>query len=262
MFMTNSLLGADDPPPFTVEHAQGSSTYFITCDHAGRALPRQLGSLGVGAEDLTRHIAWDIGIAGVARALADRLDAFLILQNYSRLAIDVNRPPGSSQSIVTLSERTRIPGNDGLSRADVERREREIFHPYHERIQEELDRRVAAGQSTVLLSLHSFTPSFMNRVREWHGGVLYQRDARVGHALLELLRAEEGLIIGDNQPYAVSDETDYTIVIHGERRALPHVELEIRQDLIADAEGQASWAARLARVLGSLPEQISHMRVV
>jgi predicted N-formylglutamate amidohydrolase len=259
--MTSLLLGADDPPPFTVEHAEGASPYFLTCDHAGRALPRQLGSLGVAAADLTRHIAWDIGIASVARALADRLDACLILQNYSRLVIDANRPPGSAQSIVTLSERTRIPGNDALSRAEVEQREREIFHPYHDRIRAELDRRVAAGQSTVLVSLHSFTPSFMDRAREWHGGVLYQRDPRVGRALLELLRAEEGLLIGDNQPYAVSDETDYTVVIHGERRALPHVELEIRQDLIADAAGQASWAERLTRVLRALLGRISQLRV-
>jgi predicted N-formylglutamate amidohydrolase len=246
-----SLLEADDPAPFRVEHERGNSPFFLTADHAGRVLPRRLGSLGLAPSELERHIAWDIGIAGVARALADRLDAFLILQTYSRLVIDANRTPGTPQSIAELSERTRIPGNRELSAEAVAEREREIFHPYHDRIRAELDRRAAERRPTVLVALHSFTPVFKDVARSLHAGVLYNRDPRIARAMLELLRAEPELQVGDNQPYAVSDATDYTVVVHGERRALPHVELEIRQDLIADPMGQAQWAARLARLLAA-----------
>jgi predicted N-formylglutamate amidohydrolase len=243
------LLCADDPPAFRVERATGASPFVIICDHAGRALPRQLGDLGVAHSELSRHIAWDIGIAAVGRLLSDQLDAFLITQTYSRLVIDANRHPGTPQSIVTLSERTRIPGNEALSAEDQQARAREIFHPYHARIREELDARAQAGRPALLVLLHSFTPSFMEQSRAWHAGVLYQRDARLARSLLSLLREDPALVVGDNQPYAASDATDYGLVVHGEQRGLPHVEIEIRQDLIDHAEGQAAWALRLAGLL-------------
>lgn len=245
------LLGPDDPPVFEVARESGASQYVLICDHAGRALPRALGTLGVDESERMRHIAWDIGAAGVARVLAERLDAFLILATYSRLAIDLNRPPGVPTSIVTISEHTRVPGNEGLSAAGAELRRRELFDPYHDRIAAELDARAQAGRASVLVSVHSFTPSFKGDARKWHAGVLYQRDARLGRVVLEQLRAESDLHVGDNQPYAVSDATDYSVVTHGEQRGIAHVELEIRQDLIADASGQRAWAERLARVLQS-----------
>lgn len=240
-----SLLGGGDPPPFLVVQPAGSSPFVFTCDHASRRIPGRLGALGLADEDLERHIAWDIGIAEVARRLAERLDAFLILAGYSRLCIDANRPPGSPQSVLGSSDGTVIPGNQGLTPDDIQRREREIFHPYHDRIALELDGRPGA----VLVSLHSFTPALGGSARPWHAGVLYNRDARLGHPLLALLRSEPGLEVGDNQPYAASDATDYTIHAHGERRGLAHVEIELRQDLIADETGQAIWAERLGRLL-------------
>ena len=249
MVMHPTLLGASDPPPYTVINPNGSSACLLCCDHAGRRLPAQLGDLGVSDTDLQRHIAWDIGVAEVGRLLARQLDACLILQTYSRLVIDMNRPPGSSQSIVTLSERTPIPGNLALAPQAIAAREREIFWPYQDRIRSLVDERLAAQRPTALVSLHSFTPSFMDRSRTWHAGVLYQRDSRVAHALLALLRAEPELVVGDNEPYAANDATDYTVLVHGERRGLPHVELEIRQDLIDSAPGQEAWAARLAALL-------------
>jgi predicted N-formylglutamate amidohydrolase len=244
-----ALLTADDPPPFHVERAAGASPFFLVCDHAGRLLPRKLGDLGLSAADLLRHIAWDVGIAEVGRRLAAQLDAFLITQTYSRLVIDANRPPGSPQSIVTVSEGTPIPGNEGLSPAEAAQRADEIFVPYHGRIRQELDARSAQGRSTILVALHSFTPVFLARSRAWHAGVLYNRDARLAGALLALLREELGLVVGDNEPYAASEQTDYALVEHGERRGLPCVEIEIRQDLIDHAAGQAEWAERLARLL-------------
>lgn len=243
------LLGEEDPPAFRVEHASGASPFFITCDHAGNRLPRKLVDLGVSVAELATHVAWDIGAAGVARRLAERLDAFLITQTYSRLVIDANRPPGTPQSIVSLSERTQVPGNQALTAAEAAQRTEEIFWPYHARIREELDRRAAANQATLLVSLHSFTPVYLGSARAWHAGVLYQRDARVARVLLESLRAAGDIVVGDNEPYAVSDATDFTVVTHGEQRGLPHVELEIRQDLIAEPAGQAAWAERLAPLL-------------
>jgi predicted N-formylglutamate amidohydrolase len=242
------MASEEDPErPFRLERPAGASPYLLIGDHASRRLPRRLGTLGLGEEDLGRHIAWDIGIAGLAGRLAERLDACAILQGYSRLAIDANRPPGTPESILGRSDGTVIPGNQGLSSEEAERRAREIFHPYHDRIRSELDAR--AGRNTVLVALHSFTPSLGSRARPWHVGVLYQRDARLARLLLELLRGEPDLVVGDNEPYAASDATDYSIVVHGERRGLPHVELEVRQDLISDEAGQGAWAARLATLL-------------
>lgn len=243
------LLEPDEPAPFTVLRPEGGSVFFLTADHAGKLVPRSLGDLGLARRERERHIAWDIGIAGVSRRLADRLDAFLILQTYSRLVIDCNRSPSVPTSIVTVSETTRIPGNELLSQAAIDLRVRELFWPYHDRIVRDLDRRAAGGRPTVLVAMHSFTPVFKGIARPWHVGVLYNRDRRLGAAMLERLREEGDLVVGDNEPYAISDETDYTIPVHGEQRGILHVELEIRQDLIAEEAGQAAWAERLARLL-------------
>jgi predicted N-formylglutamate amidohydrolase len=163
--------------------------------------------------------------------------------------IDCNRDPTVPSSIPEISETTAIPGNRGLGETARAARVEAIFRPYHEGIAAALDRRAAAGRATALVALHSFTPVFKGVARPWHAAVLYNRDARLAHPLFELLNAEEGLVVGDNEPYAVSDLTDYTVPVHGERRGLPHVEIEIRQDLIADPAGQTAWAERLARLL-------------
>jgi predicted N-formylglutamate amidohydrolase len=251
-----SLLAPDEPPAYRHESEHGRSPFFLICDHAGRLIPRKLNDLGVAATDLQRHIAWDIGAAGVTRKLAGLLDAFAILQSYSRLVIDCNRPIGSPTSIASSSEFTAIPGNENVTPADAAARQREVFRPYHERIRAELDAREARGQRSVLVSVHSFTPVYGGTARPWHAGVLYHRDHRLALPLLSLLRAEPGLVIGDNEPYSVSDATDYAIPEYGERRGLLHVELEIRQDLIADEAGQSEWAQRLARVLASAIEKL------
>jgi predicted N-formylglutamate amidohydrolase len=243
------LLDDDEPPPYTVVCESGSSPFFLTCDHAGRIIPRRLQSLGLPDTELQRHIAWDIGAAGVTVKLAALLDAFAILQTYSRLVIDCNRPLVSPTSIATLSEHTVVPGNLQLSNDDAEARAHEIFWPYHRRIVAELDARAARNQPTVLITVHSFTPVFKGDARAMHAGVLYNRDSRLAHRLLDVLRENSGLIVGDNQPYSVSDHSDYAIPVYGEQRGLLHAEIEIRQDLIADDAGQQEWAARLATAL-------------
>ena len=248
-WVPDALLAPGDPPPVTVRHENGASPFLLVADHAGNATPRALGRLGLPESEWARHIAWDIGIAGVCRRLAEALDAVSIEQNYSRLVIDCNRTPGSETSMAELSERTAVPGNVGLGEHDKAARVREIFRPYHDRIEAELDRRAQAGRPTALIALHSFTPVFMGVARPWHAGVLYNRDARFADLLMALLRREDGLVVGDNEPYSVTDDSDYTIPVHGERRGLHHVAIEIRQDLIAGAPGQRAWGDRLARLL-------------
>jgi predicted N-formylglutamate amidohydrolase len=243
------LLASDEPPAFLEERLAGRSDFFITVDHASAYIPRRLANLGVAAHELERHIAWDIGALAVARGVAAALDATLIAQNYSRLVIDCNRDPKVGTSICTVSEHTPIPGNEGLSAAEIERRRVEIFEPYHRRIRALLDERDRMGRRTILIAQHSMTNLYKGTARPMHAAVLYNRDRRFAALVLERLRAEPGLLIGDNQPYFVSDETDYTIPVHGEARKLPHVEIEIRQDLIGTERGQAEWSARIARVL-------------
>ena len=245
----NLLLTAGDPPPVAIYNGSGRSPLLLVADHAGNIFPRARGRLGISAVEAERHIALDIGIAGLGRILADALDAALIQQNYSRLVIDCNRPPGAATSIPEVSELTPIPGNAGLGAAERAAREREIFWPYHDAIAAELERRRAANAPSALIALHSFTPVFKGEARPWHAALLYHRDPRLARALLALLRNESGLNVGDNEPYSVSDTTDYTIPVHGERRFIPHALIEIRQDLIAEEKGQRAWAKRLARVL-------------
>ena len=246
---TTLLLGTEDVPPVREYNATGRSPFFLTCDHYGRLIPRVLGDLGLPESELTRHIAWDIGIAGVAEQLSKQLDAHLIVQRYSRLVVDCNRPPHVASSIPRISEATTISGNEGISREAAAIRRAEIFDPYHRRIDAIIDARRSASLPTVLVSLHSFTPVYAGIARPWHIGTLYHRDTDLPPLLLKSLRAEGDLVVGDNEPYAVSDDTDYTIPVHGEARGLISTGIEIRQDLIADPAGQAAWAARLARLL-------------
>jgi predicted N-formylglutamate amidohydrolase len=251
---TALLLTDADVPPVHEYNAAGKSPFLFTCDHYGRLIPRALGDLGLPESERERHIAWDIGIAGVAEMLSHQLHAHLVAQRYSRLVIDCNRPPGVASSIPRISEATIIPGNEGLSAEAVEVRRREVFDPYHRRIDEIIDARLHQGQPTVLVSLHSFTPVYAGIARPWHIGTLYHRDHTLPPLLLQSLRAEGDLVVGDNEPYAVSDITDYTIPVHGEMRGLVNTGIEIRQDLIGDQSGQHQWADRLARILREIGE--------
>jgi predicted N-formylglutamate amidohydrolase len=244
---SEQLLSLGDPSPFATHSSGDWSPFVIVCDHAGRCLPQRLGRLGLSDTDLDRHIAWDIGARAVASCLGDMLGAIVISQTYSRLVIDCNRPLGSPTSIVEVSEQTTIPGNVRITSADKDRRAQEVFEPYHRRIEQELDRRRTAREPTVLVAMHSFTPRYLSVERPWHIGLLY-RHVVFASALIDLLRAED-LIVGDNEPYRVSDDTDYTLPVHGERRHLPHVGIEIRQDLITEEVGQREWATRLAKLL-------------
>ncbi len=250
---TETLLGSDDPTPVRVHGSGAPSPFLLVCDHAGRHVPAALGDLGVASADWDRHIAWDIGAAGLCAALAPLLGATWIEQAYSRLVIDCNRRPGHPTSIAPHSDGTTVPGNAGLADGARAARVSEIFDPYHRAIARELDRRTAAGAPAVVVAVHSFTPVMAGLARPWQAGVLFNRDPALSLALAALLR-QAGFVVGENEPYALGDDSDYTVPVHAEARGLPYVELELRQDLIGDAGGQRAWAERLA---GALPAALA-----
>jgi predicted N-formylglutamate amidohydrolase len=248
------VLESGEVAPVEVFHAGIRSDFVIVCDHAGQALPRSLGSLGLSTAELRTHIGWDIGAEAVARKLTVLLEAELVIQRYSRLVIDCNRPLDASDSITKKSGGIPIPGNQGLTPSEATERARTVFQPYHDQIRRTLDARASRGQASLLIAMHTFTPELFGAKRPWHTGVLYHRDTRMAHPLLSLLRQEPGLVVGDNEPYAAGELTDFSIIEHGERRGLPYVEIEIRQDLVSDDAGQAEWAERFARLLRRVSE--------
>jgi len=251
------LLAEDEPAPFLVSGADGRSNFVITVDHASRLIPRRLGDLGLPVAELGRHIAWDIGSLAVARQVALELDAVLVAQNYSRLVIDCNRDPDVASSIPEIGESIEIPGNLALHPAERSRRRREIFDPYHDYLRTLLDQRAAEGRPTILVAQHSMTDLFKGERREMHAAIMYNRDRRFAGLVLDELRRDEDLSIADNEPYFVSDASDYTIPRHGEARGLPHVAIEIRQDLIGEAVGQDRWAKRIAAALRAAESRFS-----
>lgn len=240
------MLGAVDPPAVRVTNPGGRSSFLLLGDHAGNAVPAALGSLGLGAADLARHIGWDIGVAGLGRLLAERLDATFVEQRYSRLVVDCNRAPEREDAMAAQSDGTVVPGNGMLDAEAREARLAAIHRPYHAVIAEHLAARDVAGRETILIALHSFTPVMAGDARPWDVGVLHDgREDSFALAVLERLRAEPGLVVGDNQPYHM-DETDYTVPTHAYAARRPYVEMEVRQDHLADAAGQARWAEILA----------------
>jgi len=244
--MSGLLLQADEKPAFRIENEGAKSPFLLTADHAGRVIPRALGDLGVSEADLRRHIAWDIGIAGVTSHLARMLGAEAVFQTYSRLVVDCNRQPSVPSAFPVVSEATRIPGNEGLDEAGKQARLAAVFEPYHAAIRRLI---AARAEKPVYVAMHSFTPVYLGVPRAVEVAVLYNRAPRLSLALADLLREEGGLVVGENDPYRVTDETDYGVPVHAERGGLDYVEIEIRQDLIEHEAGQLAWAARLARLL-------------
>ena len=244
-----------DPQPVTVVNAAGVSPVVLLCEHASNHIPAPYARLGLTQADLQRHIAYDIGAADVARELSLRLDAPLILSGYSRLLIDCNRPLTAPSSIPERSEATDIPGNTGIDAGERARRDAMFFAPFREKVAEILDERLAGRRATLLIGMHSFTPVYMGVARPWHAGFLFLRAARLGRALIEALRASDpALVVGDNEPYQVTLESDYTVPYQGDVRGIPTALIEVRQDLISNSPGVLAWAETLAGVLRAVAE--------
>ena len=220
------------------------------CDHAANALPPAYGDLGLSADDLRRHIAWDIGAADVTRALADRFGAPAILTTYSRLLIDPNRGGDDPTLVMRISDGAIVPGNVGADAAEIERRRERYWRPYRAAVRAGVESMLAAGPPPALVSVHSFTPVWRGRARPWHMGLLWDSDPRLARNLLRELENDPGLLVGDNEPYDGALVGD-TLHEHGTSRGLAHVLLELRQDLIDTGEKAARWAERVAGPLAS-----------
>lgn len=245
----DKLLGPDDPAPFEVVNPAGKSQIVICSDHASARIPRAMENLGLEPSELERHIAVDIGAADVARRLAEFFDAPAVLAGYSRLVIDCNRPLDDHTSVRVISDGTVIPGNRRLSSVQLDARAHAVFWPYHRAIAAEVAARRDGSRCPVILSIHSYTGVMNGVARPWQLGVLSSWDRRIADPLLEAMRADKGLTIGDNQPYTGLDLYGYTIETHALPVGLPNVLLEFRQDDIGTPEKAKVWAERVALAL-------------
>lgn len=248
---TMALLSPADPPPCEIVNPDGQGRVVLICEHGGRLLPRSLGDLGLPAEAFERHIAWDIGAAGVARAMSEMLDAPLLVQRYSRLVIDCNRGFQAADLIPEVSDGTPVPGNRNLTAAQRQARHDAILMPFHDAVARVLDTR-PDPQNTVILMIHSFTPRLQSKgdARPMHLGFLFNRDPRLGRAMAAAVRADNpALIVEENAPYQCSDQTDYAVPVHAEPRGLLHALVEIRNDQIGTPDAQVAWAEILTRAL-------------
>lgn len=246
----DGLLAADEFP--TVDVREGQGPFVIVCEHASNRLPRSLGTLGLGQSDLDRHIAWDPGAVEVAAGMARQLDGALVLQRYSRLAIDCNREPDLDDAIAASSEDTPIPGNAALSAEARAARIAEIWQPFHAALADLIARRKQARIPTALVTVHSFTPVYRGVARPWHAGIISTGDRWLTDRMLAALKRDPALVVGDNEPYSAKDNVDYTIRRHGRDCGLPHAMIEVRNDLLKTAGDRDAWAGRLAAVLETI----------
>lgn len=244
-----SLIAEADPPPVELCCEGGTAPVLLTCDHASRIVPKALANLGLEDAVIAQHIGWDIGAAVVTRRVAPLLDARAVLGGYSQLVIDCNRDPRDPSSIPRESDGVKIPGNADLTSVSCLARREAIFDPFHAAIEARIASHLERGVAPAVISIHSFTPEMSGAKRPWHVGVLWDGDGRIAQPLLNALRAESGLVVGDNEPYSARDPVGYTQRHHAFARGLPHVAIELRQDLVAEERGAREWAERLARVL-------------
>jgi predicted N-formylglutamate amidohydrolase len=246
---TQSWIAADEPSAFELVNPRGRGRAILVCDHASPRIPRRLGTLGLGEADRLRHVAWDIGTAKLARRLSQILDAPLALSGYSRLVVDCNRPLDEPSAFASRSEDVDVPGNVALSDAEKAARAEAFYWPYQDAVHALVEARMGGERPPVMVSIHSFTPTYHGRVRPWHIGVHYRLDRRLAALALTGLRADAALTVGENEPYPVALDEDYTVPVHAELRGLPYVLFEVRQDLIGDEPGALAWAERLGAML-------------
>ncbi|NQU56327.1 MAG: N-formylglutamate amidohydrolase [Rhodospirillales bacterium] len=257
-----TLIGENDPPPYTVLNPDGKASMLLICDHASRAFPQAMNRIGLEQSALEKHIAWDIGAAEVTRKLSEKLDAAAVLAGYSRLLIDVNRQPGDPGSIPEISDGTMVPGNANLSEDEQLERVESFFWPYHHALANTLAHLWRRGPAPALFSIHSFTPSLAGEDRFWDIGVLWNRDPRLAVPLLDKLKNADGggFHVGDNEPYS-GREIAYTIDFHAGAAGLPNCAVEIRQDLIETAQGAEHWAGVMADAFVDILAQASLHKV-
>lgn len=233
------------PPSFQMRRPDATGPFVIVCDHATNHVPFELHDLGLSADDLSRHIAWDIGAAAITEILSERFDSPAILCGTSRLVIDCNRQLDAPDLIPPVSDGTSIPGNADLSETDRQNRIRQYFQPYHDAIEQLIERRT----NTVLLSIHSMTEKMKDVFRPWPIAVSSYKDRSLVDPLLTELRSMNSFRVGDNEPYDLDPKVDYSTPYHAIRRGIPHLQIEFRQDEIGSEDGQRLWAGRLGDAL-------------
>lgn len=248
---TGARIAGSEAPGHRVLGGRADAGLIILCDHAENTLPAEYGTLGLPLSQLQRHIAYDIGARGVVEGLARLLDVPAILTRFSRLLIDPNRGIDDPTLIMRISDGAVIPGNRHLDAEERARRIASWYQPYHAAVDRLIDEARAHHPHPVLLSIHSFTEVWRGTIRPWQVGVLWDADDRVAGPLIDTFVHEGDLLVGDNEPYTGRLEGD-CMWQHGTQRGLPHALIEVRQDLIRDEQGQAEWAARIARVMRSI----------
>lgn len=244
--------GEKSARPVRITNRDGQSRYLLVCDHASNHIPAEYASLGLHAEDLTRHIAWDPGASAVCHQMAGMLDAALIESCISRLVVDCNRPLDAPDLIAATSETTAVPGNADVTPEEKARRVALAYEPYHAAIEELVSERVAAAHPTALVAVHSFNPTYAGAARPWQVGIVHDQDERLSRPLIETLSAIQDLNVGDNQPYSPTDRVYYTLERHARARGLPCVMIEIRNDEIANEAGQRRWGELLSGIFTDL----------
>ena len=244
-----SSLETDCGHPVIYVNRQSDHPVVLVCEHAGIAIPSMMGSLGLTPEQLKSHIAWDPGAEKVTRLLAGVLGCAAVIQRYSRLVYDCNRPPDSADAMRETSDGIVISGNRDLPEEERNWRTASIYKPFHEAISQLLDERKERGIDTVLVTIHSFTPLFEGKKRAVEVGILHDEDQRLGSFLLADETFSGGIDMRRNDPYGPQDGVTHTLKLHGISRAIPNVMIEIRNDLIAGAKDQKIWAERIAGAL-------------
>lgn len=235
-----------------VSNRGGSGAYVLTCDHASNFMPPEYGALGLSEAELARHIAWDPGALAVARRMAEAMDATLVETCISRLVLDCNRPLDAPDLVPPVSETTPIPGNQQLTPQERQARVDRCWKPFHDTVDAVVRERLARGQETRLVSVHSFNPVYKGVSRPWQIGIIHDEDTRLARPLIASLEAVAGLSVAANQPYSPADLVYFTLERHARSRGLPCAMIEIRNDEVADAAGQRKWAQLLAALLSRI----------
>jgi predicted N-formylglutamate amidohydrolase len=243
------LIGPGDPPPYSTYNDHGQAPLLLVADHASPYFPAAMHQLGLADWVLERHVAWDIGSDQLTRFLADELDAQAVLAGFSRLIVDPNRRLDDPTAFIEVSDGIAIPGNLDLDEEQKSLRAQCFFKPYHDAIAARLERYHSRGIVPAFIAVHTCTPVFDRVVRPWHVGIMWDRDPRIAVPLMENLRRMDGICIGDNEPYSGRHPHDFTIDFHAEPAGLPHVGIEVRQDLVSDEDGARKWAGILAHAL-------------
>ncbi len=251
----DTILAADEPRPFVIRNPAATAPILLVCDHASRRFPASLGTMGLDPAARRCHLALDIGAGALTEQLADSLGVTAVLCQYSRLIVDCNRQLMDPGAFLEFSDGIVVPGNRNLHQADKDKRANEIYWPYHEAVTGQIERISALGISPVIISIHSFTPVLNGESRTWEMGVLWDQDRVTAEIFVHDLRAA-GYLVGDNEPYSGKAPQDFTLDHHAESIGLPHVGIEIRQDLIHHQDGVDRISEIMHKVIETLPARI------